>query len=59
MKTKLIYFKGFTFEAYYHEDETGLTIDNLINVDTQVDYMDLIGDVYENELNRILAEELI
>jgi hypothetical protein len=46
---------GFTLEAHYHNEiERGLVIDNLINVDTQVDFMELIGDVYENELKELI-----
>ena len=59
MKTKIIYFMGFELEAHYHiEIEIGLVMDNLIHTVTQEDFMELIGDVYENELNRILADAL-
>jgi hypothetical protein len=59
MPTKIIYFMGFKLEAHYHiEIERGLVIDNLIHTTTQEDFMEMIGDVYKNELNRILAEAL-
>jgi hypothetical protein len=59
MKSKIIQFMGFTLEAHYHNEiERGLVIDNLIHTTTQEDFMELIYDDNENELNRILSEAL-
>jgi hypothetical protein len=54
MVTKIIIFMGIEFEIHYHEDENGLTIDNLIHTTTLEDFSELLVDTWENELKEQL-----
>lgn len=55
MKTKIIQFKSFEFEAHYvHVNESYIEIVNLICTTTGTDFAELLCDVYENELKELI-----